>query len=753
MSRHTRERSVRSDPSLTEGQRPVQLSESRRFFTAQGNQSGVRGARALQDMLTLGTSAYTSVLERRNERGSAQALGEAAAGGERDEDITNKGYNETYDKVEAANDLALFKKELPALLEKEGWLDLNEEAAQARIDEYFAGQLKGINSESVYGKIVAAGILKQNEELLGVYRDAAAAEDQQERRIAIADATTADYEETGTLDHAELMKRLQTLVPGPGGRKTYLEVVFDLAEEMGDVSIIDSIPDFFPNGDPTGKTDPNFEHLFDDARLKAQAKFDKNKKEAEDKFKADYQTERAMEHSGLTARALAGDASVFADIVNGGEDGPNGEPRLLQRGPQKTLFDQLIKAQLSNSVSGVNGDLFGQGKAYGMDTNAYDAAAMDWARRTTELYNREHPEWNDERVQAETLKVIIERSYNMNRVPKYIADFIDATPANPERFQEAVNIKAAMDAYDPALFQGAVSDTIASTMEAYSLALRDTGNHEGAMEFISQRDTTRSKGRGNDIADLAQNGLNRMATDPWLADFPITRDDIARAEKLAKHYIDLGYEDDRILDFIETGMRARNIRIDGVLYPVDSGWRTGEVAAASFLRDSGVEFFVEDPDDMIMVKHPRKNGYVVIRDSKAMMPYSSPEIKISEIEDWYDRNQHMQLINMAAGSERGADKLLVEAEKRAYAKMFPPIEWGFEGDILARNKSTRASWKALDVDTRKRLIADEIVNAEVKQPYRQYSDDDFAASGEFIRNPLYMAGPNAINAESRPADK
>lgn len=749
MARHSRERSVRSDTPLNEGKRDVVLKESRRFFTARGNDSGVREARALQAMIGIGAELVEGKLIRDNVKGAAQATAEAAAGGERDPNNKNKGYNETFGEIEATNDLSSFSKELPALIDKEGWFDLDHEEFQSGLDSYFEGQLKGINPESAYGLKVAKGILQQNDDLVRAHSDYLNARSTQERRIMVFEATRSDYDKDGTLDHDKLMKRLQEMVPGPGGRKTYIESVFDLAEEVGDVSIIESMPENFPGGDPTGVTDPNFKDLFDVAKEKAEATFDKNKKEFEDDFKADEQTERALSHSDLTTRAKAGDATVMPDIRAGGDDGPNGEPRLLTRPQQKLLYDQIYAAQQAGDIARVDGDLFGSARAFGMSEKDYDNAASAYATKKSNQFRSENPEWNDDKVQAEVLKIIVERSFRHDLVPKYIADFLDATPANPERFQEAVNVKAMLDAYDKSLFQRTVSDRNAATMAAYEFALRDTGNPEGAMEFLSQRDPARSKGRGNEISKLALVSLDSMANDPFFSDYEITRDDKIRAEKLAKHYMELGYNDDRITDFIETGMRGRNVRVGGVLYPVDSGWIVGDEAAESFLRSEAHEFFA-NPEDMVMVKHPNKHGWVVYQDKNALLPYASPEVRISEIEKRYAKTQYDQLLNIAAGAESGFSEKMKEADSRAFYSAHPPSSWGKPGDRAAANKRSRAAWDNMDPEVRQRLIEAQLKNVEAKKVYRTYSDKDFDENGEFIRNPNYMSGPNAINAQAQP---
>ncbi len=552
MARDTRERSVRRDRPLNEDQRPVRLEQNRRFYTPRGNDSAVRNARALQNALGVGVEAYEAHLIRQNEKGERRAMNEAASGGERNEDDTNKGYNEAFDRVEAANDLALMASELPKMLEAEGWADLPEDQAQARIDEYYRMQLAGINPESVYGQIVAEGILKQNAQLLDVHRTFQAEKAQQERRIMVTNAARAAFEADDDLDHEQLMKDLHTLVPGPGGRMTYLEAVFDIAEEYGRPDLIDSIPERFPNGDPTGITDTNMDDLFDTARAKAQATADAMQTAREEQFKAEFQTERAALHSDLTQRAKAGDASVIQDIIAGGNDvldadGNVSQPRLLSRAQQKTLFDQLFAAQEAAGISANQADLFGSGRAYGMTQTEYDNAAASFAQRVDTMFQQEHPEWTEEQREAEVLKVVLERSYRHDRLPKHITDFLTVTPASPERFAEAVNVKRMIDEYDPTLVQRSIPDRNAAMMDAYEFILRETGDQENAMEMIQQYDHTLSSGRGNEINEIVEDALVELADDmPGWGDYPITNRDRVRARRLAEHYVNLGWKDEMV---------------------------------------------------------------------------------------------------------------------------------------------------------------------------------------------------------------
>ena len=171
MPRGQRERSTRRDASLTEGTRPVQLRESRRFFSNQGNDQATRNAKALSQAFGIGTDLYEGIVDDRNVKGGKKAAFESASGAARGSDDTTKGYNDMWDQIEAKNDLYLFSKELPEVLRGADWENLHEDEAQAVIDGYFSAQLKGINPESQYGQQVAEGIFAQNAKLLETHRD------------------------------------------------------------------------------------------------------------------------------------------------------------------------------------------------------------------------------------------------------------------------------------------------------------------------------------------------------------------------------------------------------------------------------------------------------------------------------------------------------------------------------------------------------------------------------------------------------
>jgi hypothetical protein len=705
----------REEVSLAE-ERPVRLQASKRFFTARGSDQAVRQARALSDAFGVGVQLVSEEIDRRNIKGEQRALGAAATGEERDITDKNLGYNKAWDELDAERDINFMQKELPEILRGADWENLEEHEVRGIISDHMKSQLEGVDPAGFYGRAIIPAMLAMEAETLATHRDMVIERIQTEQRSSIlanmqsrfeASKLQADTPE-GVFDYDYLADQTGIFFDGSDKKVVYWESIIDFAIENGRPDIIENVPERFTrSGDPTGITDPLMQTAIRNGLAKATSVQQAMKKAAEDQFRSEYQTNRAAQHSDLTTRAKAADASVINDIVAGGEDGPEGQPRLLSRAQQKTLFDQLTAAQIAGAVDSNNGNLFGEGRAFGMTETEYDNAASNFADELDKRLSRENPELSEEQRESEVLKVVLERSWRHDRLPKFITDFLNVSPSSPERFKQAVNVKRMVDEYDDTLVQRSISDRNAALMDVYDLTITDTGNEQAAMEALGQYDHTLSQGRGDEIAKIADESLETLAGDSGFfpADYEITTRDRKRAGELAKHYLNLGYSDDQIEAFVVTGMRGRNTRVQGVMYPVNAGWRKGDEAADWYLGTTAPDFFAEK-EDMVMKPHPTKNGYVVIQDSSAMLPYASPEVKISEIENAYQRSQDEQLVRLAAEAEAPVSEGMKEAERRAFEDAFPPanlafVEPGARTDAMARN---REAWDNMPEADRKRLI-------------------------------------------------
>ena len=709
MARGDQQRGVRRDPDLREGRRDVVLQESRRFFTARGSDQGVRQARALQQALGIGVEAYAGVLERRNIKGGAQAVQEAATGEDRDIHNTNKGYNETYDQVEAANDLALFSSELPRMLDAEGWSDLPEDMAQERIDNYFAGQLEGINPDSLYGKIVAEGILKQNAQLLDVHRKFQAEKAQQERRIMVTNEARSDYELDGTIDHEKLMKRLHTLVPGPGGRLTYVEAVIDIAEEYGAPELIESIPEYFPSGDPTGVTDQKFKDAVIDPGLsKARATKLRNDKAAVEKWKLDNQTTLAKMWSADTKMAEQGDARVLPNIAEGGTEGPNGEPRRYTREQQKTLYDKFLDASEKNDDDAILLTDWVNGDAVGYTQNEVDAAHVKYVEAIKANLPVEIEKGGEDAINDYITTLSLERGVVNGKLPSVYRDQLKVNLSNPDKFKQAAEMYSVLEAQRAGFAETQIGDAQSRKLYAYNRYLAETGgNEDNAVELMGTHEAGRNA-RFN--AEIGKTNIKVVAdisnSMPGWGDYATT----SRLQRLVndevRFYVDMGFEPEMAGEYAIEHIQRRTRRAGDHVYAADAGWGNEPQAVYEYTLQNEAEHRGVDVEtlDIIPTGDPTRVRFTSV-------DHPLPETKtypITIFAEDYERFNSQQEQQRAELYDTSSAEKLAEADKRAFARRFPYESFVEPGERTSLSKMHRERWEAMPADQKKRLVQNEL---------------------------------------------
>lgn len=708
MARGDKSRSVRKDAPLDAGRQDVVLPQSRRFFTASGNSGGERTARALTNALGIGVEAYAAKLGRDNVKGTAQAVNEAASGGDRDEDNLNKGYNEAFDQVEASNDLALFASELPEMLDKEGWQDLPEDQAQARIDEYFAEQLVGINPDSVYGKIVAEGILKQNAQLLDVHRGYKSEQAQQERRIMVDNELRSDYELDGTIDHAKLMDRLGKLVPGPGGRMTYLESVFDLAEDQGDVSIIDSIPESFPDGTPTGITDPNMEKLFDTARSNAHSVAVARKKAADDKWELDNQTTLAKLHARDFNDAAAADPRVLDRIAAGGELGPNGEPRRYTEDQQFQLYKQFSKAHEGAADQALILRDWVNGDGIGYSQNEVDAAHMGFVNAVRENLPTELEGASEDDINDYITTLSLERSVVNGKLPSVYRDQLKVNLSNPEKFKQASEMYQKLEAQRPGFAETQIGNAQSRKLYAYNRILADVnGSEDKAIELMGSHDAGRNAKFNAEIGKVNKLAVETIVDSmPGYGDYATTSRLQALVNEEVRFYVDAGFEPETAAAYAIEHIQRRTRRAGDHVYPADAGWGNDPQGVYDFQIENEAAHRGIDADRLSII--PTADPKIVrFVDSENALP----ETKLHEIEQLAT---DFEAFNSAGEQQRAesyrtsTSAMKKEAEARAFDTRYPPNPWGEPGMRAHMTKLNREAWAAMSPEKKQRLIQDEM---------------------------------------------
>jgi hypothetical protein len=632
----------------------------------------VRNARALQEALGVGVDAYSQKLERDNEKGSKEALQDAATGVRKVDQ--NKGYEETYQRVEAANDLAEMNRELSKKLTEAGWEDLPQDQAQAMIDGYFKEQLAGINAESVYGTLMADGILKVNADLLDVHNQSQLAKDQQERRTMLLNAARSQYETDGGLDYEQLMKDSATLLPGRGGRMTFMELLDTLATELGDPSVLLNAPEKFPNGEPTGVNDPKFRNEWlNPAIARAEQVKLRNERKAEAKFLEDQRAARAAVKSGLDIRASEGDLSIIPEVMNGmKEPEEEGVPPLLTEAEGRALLNRVRTGQKKAGLDEAYHQLYRTGNAFGLTEAEYDGAARQYAQAETERLQSEGLE--GEELQAAVMESTVERAIANDRLPKFLKDQLMASTANPDRLAQSADLRRLVEENSPGLVERSISDLHSGRLETYEYYMTETGGDvERTIALMEQADPSLSKGRTKDINAIAVEVVEELADDAqWWGSAPVAAADVRRAEQLAKLYIEQGIPDEAVPEMVAQAMQARNVRVGGVLYPADFGWTgDGEEALDWFLSGGTGDYWPEDAE-LVAQPHPTQRGVILVRDTNSGLLYRAP-YEVKQVEAQYRAHLDDQLIADVNSSRNTESAAYAEAKRRAAERMFPDL--------------------------------------------------------------------------------
>jgi hypothetical protein len=263
MARGDKRATQREDVTLAE-QRPVKLQASKRFFTAGGSDQAVRQARALSDAFGTGLKFIGEELDRRNIKGQERALGTAAAGGERDVEDKNQGYNRAWDEMDAEADVNFMKADLPEVLRGADWENLEEGAVAGIISDYMKEQYEGIDPASWYGQKLAPAMLAIEAETLATHRDMVVERIQEEQRTTIFSNLKSRFETSklnpetpdGAFDYNYLAEQTNIFFDGAAKMDAYWETMYQFAIENGQPELIKNTPERFPSGDPTGINDP-----------------------------------------------------------------------------------------------------------------------------------------------------------------------------------------------------------------------------------------------------------------------------------------------------------------------------------------------------------------------------------------------------------------------------------------------------------------------------------------------------------------
>lgn len=709
MARETdRRKTSRTEVDLRSRDDP-RIEQQRRFFTSQGNDSATRNARALENAFGVAVGAYGDKLDRDNVVGNERAVEQAGAGGTRNQEDENAAYHRTWDLLDDQRALQAAEKELPELLRNADAENLPEEERQKIISDYMKGQVGGLENDDKDHTALGMGLLTLEAEQLGIYRDLDLQKIKAGQNAETYSAFRDEYERTGVADYALLAERTGTFNEGADRMIAFWESIYDLSEDMGDSPIIDNVPERFASGDPTGINDPKLQKRHNAARASADLVAKRRATAADEAFEAANQTRLAATHSQHTSLAKAGDPSVIPMIIDGGEDGPNGEPRMYSRQQQKTLFDQYYDAQLTAGVDAALGNEFATGNLIGGTQSDYDRAHAAFINNPN--LQASLPEDPEELADA-LLTLTIERSVTMDRLPSVLKDQLTVNVNNPAKYKQARELYERLEAQLPGFVETQIDDKKARQLATYNRLLQDYGSEEQALKALSEFDPKRAASSKTLVDDAVDAAVGTLVDKPWSAfNHTVTPELRRRVQDEVVHYVNLGYTPEEAGKFAHAAIDKRSVRIGDYLYASDAGWGAQPEEELKWAAENEARHRGVDADSIRIVPHPRKHDVVLVQDMDAILPGTGFQMKVADISSAYKRFQsEVSEQSLDKGIDKGADSvdLRKEAEERAKARTMHVSRHIEPGIRTALESARDARWKALTQGERDLLIQQEL---------------------------------------------
>lgn len=282
---------------------PVGLAVAAPLVVAQRSQAaeGAASLATLAGALQEGAQAATGVLKERNRKGEEQALLDYN-NGVVNEDSRNAGYLAGAARLRGNADLVLEIPKIREQLLKEDLDSMTDDEVQARVAELITASFGGVDKEHPeYVATVAAGIQAFELQTIEDHRNNVIETAREEDASRLAITLKADYEGTGegygsrTFNYEYLHSEALRQRDRPDVNPFMADFLTKEALDQADPSIIDNIPDAWPDGTPTLKSIPKYAEALRSARDAAQSKRDrmdaaKLKEEAADLTKIQDQT-------------------------------------------------------------------------------------------------------------------------------------------------------------------------------------------------------------------------------------------------------------------------------------------------------------------------------------------------------------------------------------------------------------------------------------------------------------------------------
>lgn len=548
--------------------------------------------------------------------------------------------------------------------------------------------------------------------------------DSAHQRILSAHATLQSAETAAEIDEAVLVSTTQAFRDGAiqtaeDWAMVRQDAVTLVGKDKANDLLMSSIEQYVAeSNDPEVWDAPYLEKLRTNPKYAGRAakSIDDAQREQSKAFQQATVLERAAIEADLTERSQAGDATVLTDLRRQFEAGMVGEEIV------RTVTKAYANAVVSGTQERVYVDRFMAATTSTLDLS--DDEYNDTAKAALAKLQESDPE--------NGMAVFLDGVAKNGRMPKFLKRVLDnASPSNPEAFNQAYSVYSTLRQADPAGFHRLVTDENQTLFDSYEVLVNDYGDPQVAIQKLAEVDTSLvANVDRQEYNDALDDAISEVEDGPFFNNLdeadPYTRKIV---KKRMNHMISMGYSPEKAAEFAVTDIQKRYTIAKGKLWPNSAGFTMDPDVV---LEATAEQFKAYDPEgrDVEIVPVMGKPGYAWVR-PEGSMPFAGEQVRISRMEANYRENQRRRRDEeIAAGQASVKADMLLKAKQRATGLYSLPFDKSVTG-VKMREEQDEA-WNKLSPAAQQEVIREIEAEAEAAKQKREANlDRRRDVAGEF----------------------
>ena len=334
--------------------------------------------------------------------------------------------------------------------------------------------------------------------------------------------------------------------------------------------------------------------------------------------------ERAIIEADLIERAQAGDASILTDVRKQLDAGNVDEE--IVRSVVKSYADAVVKG--TQTRIGTEAFMDGTTSYHNLNNEDYDQITL--AARG-ELIAQHGEEVG--------FQMWIDGIAKNGRMPNNLKRVLEnASPSNPQSFDQAYRIFATLRSADPAGYGKLVTDETEALFSSYEVLVNDYGPEVAIQKMAEIDPSLVSKVDRGDYNDALNDAVERVEDGPFFNNLdeadPYTRKLVT---KRMNHMIALGYSPEDAAEFAVNDLKSRYTIADGKLWPNTAGFQSDPTSVLEYTRE---RYSKLDPEgrEIEVVPHMSRPGYAWVR-PKGSLAFGGELVKVGDLDSHYRADQ------------------------------------------------------------------------------------------------------------------